>query len=348
MSRKKQIQYQCLIEIIKNHQGISPKDLLDQLNYKLQIEKLATVKDRTLDSIISDIRAGKFNKKPENIDFKNGHYIIKNHKLNFYLSELSEEQRNTIPFIYSLLSKYQYIPSVKLFYSSLDEQIKQNREIINLNSAVISINNHQKSEEMESQMVLVQEILNYIDNHVIIEFSYQSTSEGNKTNKDKPAEVHPLQIRQYLGKFYLVAATIQDPYNIQTYLLDNIQKNKKNKYRLEPYVEEVEDPNIMKITNYEDYVKKINLDTHFDHCIGIMRDHKSHPVEIRRWFKGWAATDVISSPLHPSQIIINPEKTYDDGKVLIQIKVYNNEELKNHFRRFGNYSWGIDEEEPIG
>ena len=116
MSRKKQIHYQCLIEIIKNNRGISPKDLLDQLNFKLQLEKIATVKDRTLDSIISDIRSGKFNRKPENIIFQNGKYKIENHKLNFYLSELTEDQRNTIPFLYSILSKYQYIPSVKMFY----------------------------------------------------------------------------------------------------------------------------------------------------------------------------------------------------------------------------------------
>ncbi len=346
MSRKKEIQYQSLIEIIKTHKGISPKDLLAQLNIKLKNENLATIKDRTLDSIISDIRAGKFNDKPENIVFQNGHYTIENHKLNFYLSELSEEERNTIPFLYSILSKYQYIPSVKMFYSSLEKQIEQNKEIINVNSAVISINNHQKLEEMEMQMVLVKEILNYINNHVIIEFSYQSTSEGKKTDKDNPAVVHPLQIRQYLGKFYLVAATIEEPFIIRTYLLDNIRKNNKNGYRLEPYIEEFEDPTIIKITDFGVYLKKLKLDTHFDHCIGIMRDHKSHPVEIRRWFKGWAATAVISSPLHHSQIIINPEKTYDDGKVLIQIKVYNNEELKNHFGRFGNYSWGIDEEEP--
>ena len=346
MSRKKEIQYQSLIEIIKNNRGISPKDLLDQLNYKLQHEKLATVKERTLDSIISDIRSGKFNRKPINIIFQNGKYKIENHKLNFYLSELTEDQRNTIPFLYSILSKYQYIPSVKMFYSSLKDQIEQNKEIINVNSAVVSISNHQKLEDMDSQMILVQEILNYINNHVIIEFSYQSTSEGKKTDKDNPAVVHPLQIRQYLGKFYLVAATIQEPFLIRTYLLDNIGKNNKNRYRLEPYFEEVVDTNIMKITNHEDYVEKLKLETHFDHCIGLMRDHRSHPVEIRRWFKGWAATDVISSPLHPSQIIMNPNEPYEDGKVQIQIKVYNNEELKSHFRRFGNFSWGIDDEEP--
>jgi hypothetical protein len=76
-----------------------------------------------------------------------------------------------------------------------------------------------------------------------------------------------------------------------------------------------------------------------------MRDHHDHPTKIRRWFKGWAATAVIAAPLHHSQIELDTNND-NDGKVYIQIEVYNNDELKSHFALFGNYSWGDGEDEP--
>jgi len=346
MSKKKTIQYEFLLELLKKHPNVSPKELLSLLNKKLGKNEMPEVKERTLDSLIADLRKGKLNNKPVNIVFQNGGYSISNHTLNFYLNELTEEVRNTIPFLNSILSKFQYIPSVKLFYDNLKDQIEKNKDIINENSAVVTINNHQRLEDMNKQMALVNKLLKFINNHEIIEFSYQSTSEGKVKEKDKPAIVHPLQIRQYLGKFYLVAATIEEPYIIRTYLLDNFQKNIFDEYRLDKFTLDNEDDEIMEITDYDVYLKQLKLDSHFDHCIGIMRDHKANPVEIRRWFKGWAATAVLASPLHPSQIVINPEKTYNDGRVQIRIKVFDNEELKNHLARFGKYSWGIYEEEP--
>jgi len=352
MTTKKEIQYQSLIEILKNHKGISPGDLLDQLNEKLKINNLATVKERTLDSLISDIRSGKFNKKtnnpkkPENIVFKNGHYTIENHKLNFYLSELTEEVRNTIPFLYSILSKYQYIPSVKMFYSSLKNQIEQNKESINVNSAVISINNHQKLEDMERQMKLVMTILSHIDRQEMIQFNYLSTALGkrNKINTNKEVILNPLQVRQYLGKFYLIGTREDTPYEIRTYLLDNILF-KDNRYYLDGYI--ANDSEEIEIFNYKSLVRTTKLETYFTDCIGIMREKNSIAKEVRRWFKGWAATAVISSPLHDSQLVMNPDEFNEvDGRVLIQIKVYKTIELENTFAKFGNYSWYDGENEP--
>jgi len=351
MSRKKEIQYQYFLEIFKasNPNGLSPTDLLTQMNLKLSTNNYPTIKERTLDYIIEDLRDGKFNHKPENIIFQNGKYTVEKHNLNFYLSELSDDQRNTMPFLYSILKKYQYIPSVNMFLSSLEEQLLRNNSI-NVQSAVISINNHQKLEYMEEQMILVKRLLKHIHHQEVIEISYQSTSEGIVLGRDDGAILNPLQIRQYLGKFYLVATSESNPLIIKTYLLDNIQKDKTGEYRLETVIdEEVEDEldsETIKTFDYDFINRKLNLETYFDDCIGIMRDHRLPAVPIRRWFKGWAATAVISSPLHHSQIHINPEKVFPDGRVLIQITVQDNVELQNHFARFGKYSWGVNEDEP--
>ncbi len=346
MLDKKREQYRILKSILSKTKGISFDDLFELFNEKLIKVGQKSIQRRTFFYIIEDLRNGKLDKTPLNIQLKDNLYYLKNHQLNFYLNELNEEELHTIPFLYSILEKYKYLPAVNIFYKTLHAQLTAQQSSINILSAHVAIQNFQATDHMLQQMNLVNKILEFINRQQAIEFSYQSTSLGKQNEKDTGVVVYPLQIRQYLGKFYLIGTTKENPYSIRYYLLDNILHN-KNRYFLEGHInEEDEDSDKIETFDYEKLARLTKLKHYFDHCIGIMREENSVPVEIRRWFKGWAATAVLSSPLHPTQIVIDPHKTYGDGRVLIQITVYDNVELHNVLAKFGKDSWALGDPEP--
>ncbi len=327
MHKKRVERLHFLEELFKSGKKFSFKEL--QL---LVAEKFVPIKERMLRQDLSLLRETGMHGVPLNIKELNNQYYLSNEFV-FNAKSLNEYERATLPFLFGLLEPYRKIPSVHALLNTLIETHKLNQEEVNKASIVFDVKEPKASPKW---MKALNEIFLAINNQCAIEFYYKKVDKGGEVRDENLMEyitLFPLQVRFYQGLYYLIGiktASEISPENLRLFRIDRIHRGPD--FLLDEYTE------LPIYFDWNKFYHKAELFNYYEHCIGILRNYHVHkqPVRVYRWFRSWAASLVLALPLHSSQEIV---QILENGDVQIRLLVYDTEELKGVFLRFGNDSW---------
>lgn len=305
-----------------------------QLNDKIESEFGWPLNVRQLRKDLSHLRYVGFENKPINIRVEEMEYFLSN-DYRFRIENLTETEKATLPFLLGLLKPYTEIPAVGALVRNIVDVHHLNRSEVNTDVLVLS----QLGQSLQNiQVDVMNRILNFIYLQQAIEFIYVKVAEGANmelaSDNHKTYSIYPLQIKESQGRFFLIAIKVgNEPRieTIQTFALDRIIKGP------DPFYEFDDDSEPLNF-DWEVYFRKSELKEYFEHCMGIIRNHKTdtQPKNVERWFNGWAASEIQAVPLHSSQQV---REVRVDGSVKIRWIVYDNDEVKGILAKYGEYCW---------
>jgi len=318
LSKKRLLRLLALEKWIRESEGIT----FDELLKNCKVEK------RMLSNDIEFLRKTGLDHGPINIVCEHQKYFIAATGKNWQYMDMAEQEKATLPLVFSLLQPYSKIPSIKKVLQLLTDEYKLKQKSVKELSMVIS----QKTPEMSIRFIdMMSFIMICISKQVACEFNYYNVNDVERAIPSLKS-IYPLQMRIHDGRYYVMGIKIGDEINEQSlrlFALDRIH-NCRVDYAFE------DQENYISF-NWTEMVKQSKLSTYFDHSIGILRNvlEDIQPELVYRWFKDWAASFIEAVPIHPSQKIVQRH----NGAIRIQLNVYNNIELQKLFERFGENSW---------
>jgi len=320
---------------------------LNQLNTMMNARAdLKPVSERTIDNDIKRIK-GQLESKGHELVNHNGKYRIVE---KIGLKHLNNDERLMVPVIENLIKPYSIIPGIK----RVIDEIRKEQRIGSTHSAVVSESMAFTSPHIvvnSKIQNLILSLLKFMFNGNACAFNYHDVH--GRINGDVLQILFPLQVRENLGRLYLVGIPVKY-YNpnvrveskyVRTFALDcilNLQVQAAS---------EVFDENNQSYTyDYKSLIKELDLNNYFTHAIGVWRPPNGQVKTIKRYFAGWALSHVMACPLHSSQIQLEfyenielihlREETNKITNVgLIQLEVYETPELYFRFAAFRDYSW---------
>ena len=289
------------------------------------------IKERMVREDLKLLREGALNGVPLNIVVENKQYRIKATGNNWAYESMASSERDTVPFVFSILEPYKELPAVKKVLEDLMTTHRMANKDVKLQSAMVSV---KAVTENLGFVQLISKVMGCISRQVACEFNYFKVSaESNAELVPKFVEVYPIQIRVFDHRYYLVGVkTTSDwvPQSLQIFALDRIYR-----FKVDESVDQ--DSFQPKTFDWELLSQSIDLTHYFDHCVGIYRNYlvDKDPLIIYRWFKGWAASHVEAVPLHRSQKVVQR----DGVNIRIRMEVYDTPELNGIFAKFGSDCW---------
>lgn len=298
---------------------------------KLYAVQFGEVKERMLREDLKLLRNGFGQKDPINIVVENGHYKIKATGSKWSYNDLAESERATLPLVFSILHPYREMPAIK----KVLEDLKQEHRLANKDIKLLSAAVWNRTAELQPEfLAMTTKLMGFIAKQQACEFNYfKVNARSDKSKTPSFVEVYPLQIRVFESRYYLVAIRTEAPAipeSLRIFPLDGIYR-----YRIDESVnQDSGEPNHF---DWHHVSKSVELNEYFNDCIGLYRDYNKHksPSTIIRWFKDWAASQVEAVPLHHSQTIIQRK----ENAICIKLNVYDTEELKSVFLKYGEFSW---------
>jgi predicted DNA-binding transcriptional regulator YafY len=294
-------------------------------------EKLSPIKTRMLREDLHFLRTEGLNNNRLSIKLIEGKYILQNDN-DFSIHSLKDNERGTLPLLFSILKPYEQFPAVSALLTNLIQVHKLNdAEIKQLSWGMGK--SAQNLKPMQIQRII--DILGCIHKQVAIEFNYYKVTEGAVENSDENIvyrQVYPFQVRTFDDRYYLVGIQVGREIraeNIQHFPIDRIHR------RVDIAIDETTEEPLS--FDWMKFLKQTDFGNHYKHCIGMYREFgkEAQPITVYRWFTGWAASQVQAVPIHPSQQIVQKS----GGDIRIQLHVYNTPDLQNVFRKFGEFCW---------
>ena len=294
-------------------------------------EKLSPIKTRMLREDLHFLRTEGLNNNRLSIKLIDGKYVLQNDN-DFSIHSLKDNERGTLPLLFSILKPYEQFPAVSALLTNLIQVHKLNDAEVKQLSWGIG-KSAQSLKAMQIQRII--DILGCIHKQVAVEFNYYKVTEGAVENSDENIvyrQVYPFQVRTFDDRYYLVGIQVGREIkaeNIQHFPIDRIHR------RVDIALDENTDEPLS--FNWMKFLQQTDFANQYKHCIGMYREFgkEAEPIAVYRWFTGWAASQVQAVPIHPSQQIV--QKT--GGDIRIQLHVYNTPDLQNVFRKFGEFSW---------
>ena len=294
-------------------------------------EKLSPIKTRMLREDLHFLRTNGIDNNKLSIKLIDGKYSLQNDH-EFSIHSLKDNERGTLPLLFSILKPYEQFPAVSALLTNLIQVHKLNDAEIKQLSWGLGNTAHSLKPQFVQRIV---DILGCIHKQVALEFNYHKVTSGAlETNDDNIVyrQVYPLQVRTFDDRYYLVGIQVGreiKPENIQHFPIDRIHR------RVDIALDEITDEPIY--FDWLNFLKLTDFENHYQHCIGIYREFGKSvkPVKVYRWFTGWAASQVQAVPIHPSQQIVQKL----GGDIRVQLTVYDTPDLQNVFRKFGEFSW---------
>ena len=294
-------------------------------------EKLSPIKTRMLREDLHFLRTEGLNNNRLSIKLIDGKYVLQNDN-DFSIHSLKDNERGTLPLLFSILKPYEQFPAVSALLTNLIQVHKLNDAEVKQLSWGIG-KSAQSLKAMQIQRII--DILGCIHKQVAVEFNYYKVTEGAVENSDENIvyrQVYPFQVRTFDDRYYLVGIQVGREIkaeNIQHFPIDRIHR------RVDIALDENTDEPLL--FNWMKFLQQTDFANQYKHCIGMYREFgkEAEPIAVYRWFTGWAASQVQAVPIHPSQQIV--QKT--GGDIRIQLHVYNTPDLQNVFRKFGEFSW---------
>ena len=317
------------------------KELLSMLNEKLSPNK--KVKFRMLGYYIVDIKKSQSLKGKE-VKLIGGKYVINEREgvVNF-----EKQEKLMLPIIESILTQYSAIPGINRLVQMVRKelQISKSDEPYLKNAFVFT--SPQISIQGELQNAVLK-LLHYMYSGKACEFNYSKVDGGQLDTKLHV--VYPIQIRESLGRLYLVG--------IATHLIGDLKNgqikplifaiDRIHRLRIEEYVPDDTEANTMSANfNYAEIMRELGIEPLFQHSIGVFLG--SETTLIRRYFTGWALSHVVACPLHRSQTKPVYEENVDVAHLgdkgrgmlvgLVTMNIYNSQELAFRLASYRDFSW---------
>lgn len=294
-------------------------------------EKLSPIKTRMLREDLHFLRTEGLNNNRLSIKLIDGKYVLQNDN-DFSIHSLKDNERGTLPLLFSILKPYEQFPAVSALLTNLIQVHKLNDAEVKQLSWGIG-KSAQSLKAVQIQRII--DILGCIHKQVAVEFNYYKVTEGAVENSDENIvyrQVYPFQVRTFDDRYYLVGIQVGREIkaeNIQHFPIDRIHR------RVDIALDENTDEPLS--FNWTKFLQQTDFANHYKHCIGMYREFgkEAQPITVYRWFTGWAASQVQAVPIHPSQQIVQKS----GGDIRIQLFVYNTPDLQNVFRKFGEFSW---------
>ncbi len=294
-------------------------------------EKLSPIKTRMLREDLHFLRTEGLNNNRLSIKLIDGKYVLQNDN-DFSIHSLKDNERGTLPLLFSILKPYEQFPAVSALLTNLIQVHKLNDAEVKQLSWGIG-KSAQSLKAVQIQRII--DILGCIHKQVAVEFNYYKVTEGAVENSDENIvyrQVYPFQVRTFDDRYYLVGIQVGREIkaeNIQHFPIDRIHR------RVDIALDENTDEPLS--FNWMKFLQQTDFANHYKHCIGMYREFgkEAQPITVYRWFTGWAASQVQAVPIHPSQQIAQKS----GGDIRIQLFVYNTPDLQNVFRKFGEFSW---------
>ena len=294
-------------------------------------EKLSPIKTRMLREDLHFLRTEGLNNNRLSIKLIDGKYVLQNDN-DFSIHSLKDNERGTLPLLFSILKPYEQFPAVSALLTNLIQVHKLNDAEVKQLSWGIG-KSAQSLKAVQIQRII--DILGCIHKQVAVEFNYYKVTEGAVENSDENIvyrQVYPFQVRTFDDRYYLVGIQVGREIkaeNIQHFPIDRIHR------RVDIALDENTDEPLS--FNWMKFLQQTDFANHYKQCIGMYREFgkEAQPITVYRWFTGWAASQVQAVPIHPSQQIVQKS----GGDIRIQLFVYNTPDLQNVFRKFGEFSW---------
>ena len=294
-------------------------------------EKLSPIKTRMLREDLHFLRTEGLNNNRLSIKLIDGKYVLQNDN-DFSIHSLKDNERGTLPLLFSILKPYEQFPAVSALLTNLIQVHKLNDAEVKQLSWGIG-KSAQSLKAVQIQRII--DILGCIHKQVAVEFNYYKVTEGAVENSDENIvyrQVYPFQVRTFDDRYYLVGIQVGREIkaeNIQHFPIDRIHR------RVDIALDESTDEPLS--FNWMKFLQQTDFANQYKHCIGMYREFgkEAQPITVYRWFTGWAASQVQAVPIHPSQQIVQKS----GGDIRIQLHVYNTPDLQNVFRKFGEFSW---------
>ncbi len=294
-------------------------------------EKFGPIKMRMLREDLNFLRNEGLNGRRLSIKVMEGKYTLLNDN-DFSIHSLKDSERGTLPLLFSILKPYERFPAVSALLTNLIQVHKLNDAEIKQLTWGVGKTARSLSDGMIQRIV---DILGCINKQVAVEFNYHKVTEGAIEHKDDNIvyrRIYPLQVRTFEDRYYLVGIEVgqaASAENIKHFPIDRIHR------RVDIALDdESEEPLVF---DWQAMVKQTDFENHYRHCIGMYREFGKHaqPEYIHRWFRGWAASQVQTVPIHPSQEIVQKS----GGEIRIRLYVYNTPDVQNVFNKYGSDSW---------
>ncbi len=294
-------------------------------------EKFGPIKMRMLREDLNFLRNEGLNGRRLSIKVMEGKYTLLNDN-DFSIHSLKDSERGTLPLLFSILKPYERFPAVSALLTNLIQVHKLNDAEIKQLTWGVGKTARSLSDGMIQRIV---DILGCINKQVAVEFNYHKVTEGAIEHKDDNIvyrRIYPLQVRTFEDRYYLVGIEVGQAVsaeNIKHFPIDRIHR------RVDIALDdESEEPLVF---DWQAMVKQTDFENHYRHCIGMYREFGKHaqPEYIHRWFRGWAASQVQTVPIHPSQEIVQKS----GGEIRIRLYVYNTPDVQNVFNKYGSDSW---------
>lgn len=294
-------------------------------------EKLSPIKTRMLREDLHFLRTEGLNNNRLSIKLIDGKYVLQNDN-DFSIHSLKDNERGTLPLLFSILKPYEQFPAVSALLTNLIQVHKLNDAEVKQLSWGIG-KSAQSLKAVQIQRII--DILGCIHKQVAVEFNYYKVTEGAVENSDENIvyrQVYPFQVRTFDDRYYLVGIQVGREIkaeNIKHFPIDRIHR------RVDIALDESTDEPLS--FNWMKFLQQTDFANQYKHCIGMYREFgkEAQPIVVYRWFTGWAASQVQAVPIHPSQQIVQKS----GGDIRIQLFVYNTPDLQNVFRKFGEFSW---------
>lgn len=153
-------------------------------------------------------------------------------------------------------------------------------------------------------------LLHAIINKLPVSFNYTKFSDDSEAIR----EVHPLALKEAIGRWYLAAVDTKDK-TFKTFGLDRLNQLELHKKAFRE--------------NYNYDMKEL-----FQHAFGVVNDPTIRPEQVKLCFTFNAGKYVKTYPLHQSQKVISEDKKKDE--VIIELNLVIAYDFKKEILSYGN------------
>ena len=250
---------------------------------------------------------------------------------------IPKEYKLDLPILFSILNSEKDLPIIDW----LKKELKENYNIDEENwENETYFSKSLVEQDHDVILELCVKIIKFMKKGEAIEFVYKKVD----NNELKKYTIAPLQIRLHEDLYYLAGCTYNNhdlEYSIRNFRVDRIEGLK-----IVP-AKSILDPNEVKKYNYKELAQRVDLKNYFKYCIGVYnpnsKDKEIEPKIIRIKFKDWACSYVTKKKIHHTQKIPNgiEKETGENDKTffcIVNIKVFDTDELKFLLGRFRNYA----------
>ena len=245
-------------------------------------EKLSPIKTRMLREDLHFLRTEGLNNNRLSIKLIDGKYVLQNDN-DFSIHSLKDNERGTLPLLFSILKPYEQFPAVSALLTNLIQVHKLNDAEVKQLSWGIG-KSAQSLKAVQIQRII--DILGCIHKQVAVEFNYYKVTEGAVENSDENIvyrQVYPFQVRTFDDRYYLVGIQVGREIkaeNIQHFPIDRIHR------RVDIALDESTDEPLS--FNWMKFLQQTDFANQYKHCIGMYREFgkEAQPIVVYRWFTG--------------------------------------------------------------